>query len=125
MACDKGAQDFGSLFAELLGQVHALILATGCGRASGRDCRKHEPCRKKAGASTAQARQVPGGAQAMRTMLSYVYFGTNDLARATRFYDAVLAPLGMQRCRTGDAAWDRVAAGWGLYEHGLRELAFW
>ena len=59
-------------------------------------------------------------------MLSYVYFGTNDLARATRFYDAVLAPLGMQRCITGDAAWDRVASGWGLYErNGERELAFW
>jgi len=59
-------------------------------------------------------------------MLSYVYFGTNDLSRATRFYDAVLAPLGMQRCVTEDAAWDQVAAGWGLYEqNGQRELAFW
>jgi catechol 2,3-dioxygenase-like lactoylglutathione lyase family enzyme len=59
-------------------------------------------------------------------MLSYVYFGTNDLARATRFYDAVLAPLGMKRCVTGDAAWDRISAGWGLYEqHGVRELALW
>jgi catechol 2,3-dioxygenase-like lactoylglutathione lyase family enzyme len=27
---------------------------------------------------------------------------------------------------TGDPDWDRVAAGWGLYEEcGLRELAFW
>jgi catechol 2,3-dioxygenase-like lactoylglutathione lyase family enzyme len=59
-------------------------------------------------------------------MLSYVYFGTNDLPRATRFYDATLAPLGMQRCVTGDAQWDRVAAGWGIYEDGgLRELGFW
>jgi catechol 2,3-dioxygenase-like lactoylglutathione lyase family enzyme len=31
-------------------------------------------------------------------MLSYVYFGTNDLERATRFYDATLTQLGMQRC---------------------------
>ena len=31
-------------------------------------------------------------------MLTYVYFGTNDLARAIRFYDATLTPLGMQRC---------------------------
>ena len=59
-------------------------------------------------------------------MLSYVYFGTNDLGRATRFYDVVLAPLGMPRCVTGDAAWDRVAAGWGIYEDGgARELGFW
>jgi len=27
-------------------------------------------------------------------MLSYVYFGANDLERATRFYDATLAPRG-------------------------------
>ena len=27
-------------------------------------------------------------------MLTYVYLGTNDLARATAFYDATLAPLG-------------------------------
>jgi len=59
-------------------------------------------------------------------MLSYVYFGTNDLKRATEFYDAVLGALGMQRCVTGDAEWDRIAAGWGIYEDdGVRELAFW
>ena len=59
-------------------------------------------------------------------MLTYVYFGTNDLDRATRFYDAVLAPLGMQRCITGDAEWDRISSGWGIYEEdGARELAFW
>jgi catechol 2,3-dioxygenase-like lactoylglutathione lyase family enzyme len=59
-------------------------------------------------------------------VLSYVYFGTNDLARAVAFYDAALAPLGMQRCITGDPEWDRVSAGWGVYEDGgLRELAFW
>jgi catechol 2,3-dioxygenase-like lactoylglutathione lyase family enzyme len=59
-------------------------------------------------------------------MLSYVYFGTNDLKKATQFYDAVLGALGMQRCVTGDAEWDRVAAGWGIYEEeGARELAFW
>ena len=59
-------------------------------------------------------------------MLTYVYFGTNDLQQATRFYDAVLAPLGMPRCVTGDAEWDRVAAGWGIYEDGgTRELGFW
>lgn len=59
-------------------------------------------------------------------MLSYVYLGTNNLARATRFYDALLAPLGMSRCLTGDPHWDRVSAGWGIYENdGLRELALW
>ena len=59
-------------------------------------------------------------------MLSYCYYGTNDLERATRFYDAVLAPLGMKRCVKGDPAWDAVSCGWGLYEDdGRRELAFW
>jgi catechol 2,3-dioxygenase-like lactoylglutathione lyase family enzyme len=59
-------------------------------------------------------------------MLSYVYFGTNDLERAIEFYNAVLGTLGMRRCVTGDAEWDRVAAGWGIYEDGgARELAFW
>jgi catechol 2,3-dioxygenase-like lactoylglutathione lyase family enzyme len=59
-------------------------------------------------------------------MLSYVYYGTNDLDRSVRFYDAVFAPLDMPRCITGDPDWDRVAAGWGLYEaDGQRELAFW
>ena len=59
-------------------------------------------------------------------MLSYVYFGTNDLERAIRFYDATLAPLGMPRCVTGDPEWDCVAAGWGIYENGgARELGFW
>jgi catechol 2,3-dioxygenase-like lactoylglutathione lyase family enzyme len=59
-------------------------------------------------------------------MLTYVYFGTNDLERATRFYDATLTLLGMRRCVTGDPAWDRISAGWGIYEDdGARELAFW
>jgi catechol 2,3-dioxygenase-like lactoylglutathione lyase family enzyme len=59
-------------------------------------------------------------------MLTYVYYGTNDLERATRFYDAALGALGMQRCVTNDPAWDRISAGWGTYEQdGLRELAFW
>lgn len=59
-------------------------------------------------------------------MLSYVYLGCNDLERATRFYDAVLAPLGMQRCITHDPEWDQISAGWGTYEDdGARELALW
>jgi catechol 2,3-dioxygenase-like lactoylglutathione lyase family enzyme len=59
-------------------------------------------------------------------MLSYIYFGTRDLAKATAFYSAALAPLGMKRCITNDPEWDRVSAGWGIYEgDGARELAFW
>jgi len=59
-------------------------------------------------------------------MLSYVYYGTDDLERATRFYDATLAPLGMQRCVTGDPDRDRIAAGWGIYQDGgAHELGFW
>jgi catechol 2,3-dioxygenase-like lactoylglutathione lyase family enzyme len=59
-------------------------------------------------------------------VLTYVYFGTDDLGRATRFYDAALAPLGMKRCVTDDPQWDSASAGWGIYEeNGLSELAFW
>jgi catechol 2,3-dioxygenase-like lactoylglutathione lyase family enzyme len=59
-------------------------------------------------------------------MLTYVCLGTNDLERARCFYDATLAPLGLQRCITGDPDWDRIAAGWGIYEdRGARELALW
>jgi len=59
-------------------------------------------------------------------VLSYVYFGTNNLGEAIAFYNATLAPLDMNRCITGDPEWDRMAAGWGLYEDGgARELAFW
>jgi hypothetical protein len=35
--------------------------------------------------------------------------GTNDLARATPFYDATLAARGLQRCITGDPEWDQTA----------------
>jgi catechol 2,3-dioxygenase-like lactoylglutathione lyase family enzyme len=59
-------------------------------------------------------------------MLTYIYLGTNDLERATTFYDATLASIGLQRCVTGDPDWDRSSAGWGTYEDGsARELALW
>jgi catechol 2,3-dioxygenase-like lactoylglutathione lyase family enzyme len=59
-------------------------------------------------------------------MLSYIYFGTNDLGKAIAFYTAALSPLGMKRCVTGDPEWDRTSAGWGIYDDGgARELAFW
>ena len=62
----------------------------------------------------------------MVAMLSYVYFGTNDLDKSVVFYSATLAPLGMERCITGDPEWDRIAAGWGIYEDGgTHELGFW
>ena len=32
----------------------------------------------------------------------------------------------MSRCVTSDPDWDRIAAGWGIYEDGgMRELGFW
>jgi catechol 2,3-dioxygenase-like lactoylglutathione lyase family enzyme len=59
-------------------------------------------------------------------MLSYVSLGTNDLKRATAFYDATLGALGLSRCITGDPDWDRIASGWGTYEEGgARENALW
>ena len=59
-------------------------------------------------------------------MLSYVYFGTNNLKKAIEFYGAILSAIGLERCVTGDPEWDKVSAGWGTYEDdGARELAFW
>jgi|SRR5271163_89398 len=59
-------------------------------------------------------------------MFTYIYLGTNDLARAVGFYDATLAALGLKRCVTADPDWDRISAGWGTYENdGARELALW
>jgi catechol 2,3-dioxygenase-like lactoylglutathione lyase family enzyme len=49
-------------------------------------------------------------------MFSYVSLGTRDLARAMRFYDAALAPLGHQRVEDYDPE-DRSAA-WGLDDPG-------
>jgi catechol 2,3-dioxygenase-like lactoylglutathione lyase family enzyme len=59
-------------------------------------------------------------------MFTYVYLGTNDLARASRFYDAVMATLEYSRCDvSGESGWEGVI-GWGTYErHGLVELALW
>lgn len=59
-------------------------------------------------------------------MFTYVCLGTNDIARATRFYDATLAPLGLQRCNTaGEPDWDGWV-GWGTYDDaGRHEVALW
>ena len=59
-------------------------------------------------------------------MFSYVCLGTNDPARAARFYDALLGALGQQRCQVS-AEWESAGwRGWGTYERdGARELALW
>src|SRR6267154_2724056 len=75
-----------------------------------------------------QLRRNGGSALKLRrpAMLRYVYFGTNNLEKAIAFYEAALTPLGMERCVTNDPDWDRIAAGWGIYEDGgARELGFW
>jgi len=59
-------------------------------------------------------------------MFSYICLGTNNLDRSIKFYDAALAPLGLDRCSTGDEANWEGWAGWGIYEAGGgKELALW
>ena len=59
-------------------------------------------------------------------MFTYVCLGTRDLACAARFYDAVMATLGLSRCDvSGEPGWEGVM-GWGTYqERGAKELALW
>jgi catechol 2,3-dioxygenase-like lactoylglutathione lyase family enzyme len=59
-------------------------------------------------------------------MFTYVCLGTNDLAAATRFYDATLGALGLKRCVVEEgASWDGWM-GWGTYENrGAQEIALW
>ena len=57
-------------------------------------------------------------------MFTYVSLGTNDAARAARFYDATLGALGLKRCDTSGEpdGW----LGWGTYEGGgANEEALW
>lgn len=49
-------------------------------------------------------------------MFSYVTLGTNDIAKAVRFYDATLAPLGQLRVTDYDP--DGTSAAWGLDDPG-------
>jgi catechol 2,3-dioxygenase-like lactoylglutathione lyase family enzyme len=59
-------------------------------------------------------------------MFTYVCLGTNDPARAARFYDAVLGALGHRRCEVADDPEWEGWRGWGTYERsGARELALW
>jgi catechol 2,3-dioxygenase-like lactoylglutathione lyase family enzyme len=59
-------------------------------------------------------------------MFTYITLGTNNLARAVRFYDATMATLGWRRCDTRDEPdWDDWV-GWGVYDdQGREELALW
>jgi catechol 2,3-dioxygenase-like lactoylglutathione lyase family enzyme len=59
-------------------------------------------------------------------MFSYICLGTNDPARAARFYDAALGALGHRRCEVS-AEWEAAGwRGWGRYErNGANELALW
>ena len=59
-------------------------------------------------------------------MFAYLCLGTNDLERAIRFYDPVMAALGHRRCVVQDEDGWEGWAGWGLYEDkGARERALW
>jgi len=59
-------------------------------------------------------------------VFAYICLGTNNLDGAIKFYDAALAPLGLNRCNTGDEPNWEGWAGWGTYEAGgANELALW
>jgi catechol 2,3-dioxygenase-like lactoylglutathione lyase family enzyme len=59
-------------------------------------------------------------------MFTYICLGTNDIARASVFYDAVLGTLGLSRCDvSGEPNWEDWV-GWGTYEdNGIKEVALW
>lgn len=59
-------------------------------------------------------------------MFTYFCLGTNDIERAVRFYDPVMAALGLRRCDTGAEDFGADWAGWGYYgPDGRDELALW
>lgn len=59
-------------------------------------------------------------------MFTYICLGTNDLERATRFYDATLRALGLTRSSTDDPTADQTTIGWGAYnDDGIHEVALW
>lgn len=59
-------------------------------------------------------------------MFTYICLGSNDLPRACRFYDAVLATLGLTRCDTSTEEDADAWPGWGTYtDQGQQELALW
>ncbi|QLG94721.1 VOC family protein [Pseudomonas yamanorum] len=59
-------------------------------------------------------------------MFNYVCLGTSDLEAAIRLYDAMLSPLGLERCVTEATPDWQGWAGWGVYEQsGGSEHALW
>jgi catechol 2,3-dioxygenase-like lactoylglutathione lyase family enzyme len=54
-------------------------------------------------------------------MITYLCLGTNDLARAARFYDATLDALGYARCAATDESEPEIWVGWGT----STEPSFW
>jgi catechol 2,3-dioxygenase-like lactoylglutathione lyase family enzyme len=60
------------------------------------------------------------------SMFSFICLGTRDLERASRFYDATMAALGLSRCDVSDEPGWEGWAGWGTYQrHGAKESALW
>jgi catechol 2,3-dioxygenase-like lactoylglutathione lyase family enzyme len=59
-------------------------------------------------------------------MLAYVCLGTNNMSRATAFYDAALAPLGVRRFTPPGAESTTGWAGWGDEgTNGAHGLSLW
>jgi catechol 2,3-dioxygenase-like lactoylglutathione lyase family enzyme len=59
-------------------------------------------------------------------MFTYLTLGTDDLERAARFYDPVMAALGQARCETPGEEAEPGWIGWGEYaDEGRVQLALW
>jgi catechol 2,3-dioxygenase-like lactoylglutathione lyase family enzyme len=59
-------------------------------------------------------------------VFTYLCLGTNDLARAAKFYDATMTTLGLTRIASPDEAEWQGWLGWGTYDdHGAKEIALW
>jgi catechol 2,3-dioxygenase-like lactoylglutathione lyase family enzyme len=59
-------------------------------------------------------------------MFTYICLGTNDITRASVFYDATLDALGLSRCDVSNESGWEGWVGWGAYEDsGITEVALW
>jgi catechol 2,3-dioxygenase-like lactoylglutathione lyase family enzyme len=59
-------------------------------------------------------------------MFTYICLGTNDITRASVFYDATLGALGLSRCDVSNESGWEGWIGWGTYEdNGIKEVALW
>jgi catechol 2,3-dioxygenase-like lactoylglutathione lyase family enzyme len=59
-------------------------------------------------------------------VLSHFCLGTNDAGRATRFYDAVLGALGLERCEGGEEGSEQEWRGWRVYgSQPDRQITLW